>query len=213
MIPGYFWRGDNKCGEENKSPLGLAAECNPYSDSPCCSEYGWCGNSNNHCNCPKCVRSIPLEKRKGIDHEEVSSPHIGYVSLFPLIAGLSTGDKLEQVLDEIRDPDILWSEHGLRSLSASDMLYKSGENYWRGHIWMNINYLVLRALNVHYSTHPRAQEIYTELRTNLINTVHGSWESTGTLWEQYNDETGKGQRIQPFYGWSSLVLLIIEEIY
>lgn len=36
----YLWRGDNKCGKENLNPLGTPAECNPYSELPCCSEFG-----------------------------------------------------------------------------------------------------------------------------------------------------------------------------
>ena len=39
------------------------------------------------------------------------------------------------------------------------------------------------------------------------------WEETGYLWEQYNQDTGAGQRNRPFAGWSALVLLAIAEIY
>ena len=44
----YLWRNDNQCGENVKNPIGTKAECNPYSDSPCCSEFGWCGSTSNH---------------------------------------------------------------------------------------------------------------------------------------------------------------------
>ena len=53
----YLWRNDNQCGEKVLNPIGTRAECNPYGDSPCCSEFGWCGNTKNHCECPKCVKS------------------------------------------------------------------------------------------------------------------------------------------------------------
>ena len=33
------------------------------------------------------------------------------------------------------------------------------------------------------------------------------------LFEQYNQDTGDGQRNHPFAGWSALVLLAIAEIY
>ncbi|CAN0472532.1 unnamed protein product, partial [Ectocarpus sp. 8 AP-2014] len=54
-----------------------------------------------------------------------------------------------------RDSTQLWSPHGLRSLSASDPFYQVENNpgdepYWRGHIWVNVNYLALAALT-HYS--------------------------------------------------------------
>ena len=66
----YLWRGDFQCGVNAKNPLGTQAECDPYSDKPCCSEFGWCGNTNNHCNCEKCKRSEKLENRKEYKNKE-----------------------------------------------------------------------------------------------------------------------------------------------
>jgi mannosyl-oligosaccharide glucosidase len=55
----------------------------------------------------------------------------------------------------------------------------------------------------------RAKSLYTALRRNLVNTVYESWKETGFAWEQYNPETGKGQRTQHFTGWTSLVVKIM----
>jgi mannosyl-oligosaccharide glucosidase len=55
----------------------------------------------------------------------------------------------------------------------------------------------------------RAKKLYTELRKNLVETVYESWKETGFAWEQYNPETGKGQRTQHFTGWTSLVVKIM----
>ena len=40
-----------------------------------------------------------------------------------------------------------------------------------------------------------------------------NWEKTGYLYENYDAETGIGQRGYPFNGWTSLVILIINEKY
>jgi mannosyl-oligosaccharide glucosidase len=48
--------------------------------------------------------------------------------------------------------------------------------------------------------------MYTDLRANLVRTVARSWEETGFAWEQYNPETGAGQRTQHFTGWTSLAV-------
>ena len=39
--------------------------------------------------------------------------------------------------------------------------------------------------------------------------MYKSWEETGFAWEQYNPDTGAGQRTQHFTGWTSLVVKIM----
>ena len=51
--------------------------------------------------------------------------------------------------------------------------------------------------------------MYTSLRRNLVETVYKSWKNTGFAWEQYNPETGEGQRTQHFTGWTTLVVKIM----
>ena len=85
------------------------------------------------------------------DYEEsVYVCHKGYVSIFPFLTGLLPPDspRLKHVLDLIGDPEELWSDYGIRSLSKSDEFYETGENYWRSPIWMNMNYLAVKSLYV-----------------------------------------------------------------
>lgn len=56
----------------------------------------------------------------------------------------------------------------------------------------------------------RAQELYNQLRSNIVDNVFREWERTGFAWEQYHPETGAGQRTQHFTGWTSLVVKIME---
>jgi mannosyl-oligosaccharide glucosidase len=116
-------------------------------------------------------------------------------------------------------------------LSKKDELYGTGENYWRGPIWININYLVLKNLYVSSSSsvflptrdcgpdcafqdiatargphQAQARKMYSDLRKNLVRNVFNEWKKTGFAWEQYNPETGGGQRTQHFTGWTSLVV-------
>ena len=150
--------------------------------------------------------------------------HTGYVSLFPVLLRLlpADSDQLGETLKVMRDPDQLWSGFGLRSLSKAD-LYYNRENapgdapYWRGSIWININYLALYGLQ-HYKQvegphQALADKIYNELRADLIAAMYKSWADTSFLFEQYNQDSGDGQRNHPFAGWSSLISLIIAERY
>ncbi|KAK1753796.1 glycoside hydrolase [Echria macrotheca] len=142
----------------------------------------------------------------------------GYLSLFPLLLGLmdATHPNLDAVLDLLGDPDRLWSEHGLRSLSKSDEGYAKDEDYWRGAVWMNLNVLaVLRLRDVGLSAdgpaavRNRAAGLAAQLRQRLVDTVYGSWEATGFFWEQYSDVTGEGRRSRAFTGWTATVVLLM----
>ncbi|XP_023541215.1 mannosyl-oligosaccharide glucosidase GCS1 [Cucurbita pepo subsp. pepo] len=151
-------------------------------------------------------------------------PHIGYVSLFPLMGRIIPPESwiLEKQLDLISNRSVFWTNYGLRSLSKTSSLYMKYNTehdapYWRGTIWMNMNYLILSALN-HYATEDgpyreRAKDIRDKLRSNLIRNVVGNYHKTGFVWEQYNQKTGKGKGAHPFTGWTSLVLLIMAEAY
>ncbi len=55
--------------------------------------------------------------------------------------------RVGSVLDMLRDPLHLWSPYGLRSLSASHPEFGTGENYWKGPIWIQMSYLALQALH------------------------------------------------------------------
>lgn len=126
----------------------------------------------------------------------IFSRHIGYVSLFPFLFGLIPPDsrKLGHVLDVLTNPNQLHSNYGIRSLSKQDKFFGKDENYWRGPIWININFLTLRALKFYYVNEPgpyqerhftlshftdcgvclfvRCQDLYRELRTNLTANIY-----------------------------------------
>lgn len=84
-------------------------------------------------------------------------PALGYVSLFPLLFSLldASNPRLERVLLDLRNESHLWTRFGLRSLARSATLYNKYNTdqdppYWRGTVWLNINYMALCALR-HYA--------------------------------------------------------------
>lgn len=152
-----------------------------------------------------------------VDRDEfVHVCHTGYVSLMPLFLGLmnSTHPKLPALLTTLADPSHLWSNHGLRSLSAQDEFYGRGEDYWRGAVWMNLNTLAvlrLHEIGMEGETTPSriALRLAEELRTKVVSTVYTSWLATGYAWEQYSDDSGEGRRSKGFTGWTAAVLLLL----
>ncbi|CAF2192352.1 unnamed protein product [Rotaria magnacalcarata] len=150
--------------------------------------------------------------------------HFGYVSLFPLMTRVLNphSNKLDKILNDLKNSTLLWTPYGLRSLARSSSLYgmRNTEHdppYWRGAIWINMNYMVLSALQ-HYAKmsgpySDKAQDIYKQLRANLLKNMLRVYEKTGHIWEQYDDKTGNGKGSHPFTGWSSLIVLIMSELY
>ncbi|XP_036356212.1 mannosyl-oligosaccharide glucosidase-like [Octopus sinensis] len=148
----------------------------------------------------------------------------GYVNIFPfLVTILSPGVELNHILEDIQTH--LLCPFGLRSLSKDSLFYREYNSeddppYWRGDIWVNMNYLALRALS-HYmrrlgendSARVVAGNIYNTLRDGLIENVYKEYVRTGFIWERYDDQTGRGKGVHPFTGWSSLVVLIMTEDY
>ena len=51
-----LWNEDGSCGISHPLSNGDPAQCDPESSwGPCCSAYGYCGISDDHCNCDGCV--------------------------------------------------------------------------------------------------------------------------------------------------------------
>ncbi|CAH0553767.1 unnamed protein product [Brassicogethes aeneus] len=148
----------------------------------------------------------------------------GYVNIFPFLMRLVEPDShvLRKILTDIRNPELLWTEYGLRSLAPSSPLYMKRNTehdppYWRGQVWINVNYLAIAALN-HYGEvegpfRNQAREIYRELRANVMENVVRQYRKSGYVWEQYNDKTGEGSGCRPFTGWTALVVNIMGEKY
>lgn len=94
---------------------------------------------------------------------DVRSPHVGYINLIPFVLEFyPTPDSrptnkpawisniLPNIISLVSSESNLFGSSGLRSLSKSDPLYHTGDNYWRGHVWVNINYLFLKSLREYY---------------------------------------------------------------
>ena len=125
---------------------------------------------------------------------------------------------LSRQLHLIQDPDLLWTDYGLRSLARNSSFYQQRNTehdppYWRGAIWINMNFMALEALQ-HYSDLAgpyavHARRLHGDLKGRLLQTIVREYERTGFLWEQYDDSTGEGKGCRPFTGWTSLILMTL----
>ena len=100
------------------------------------------------------------------------------------------------------DPETVNSPYGLRGVSAQDIEYFPGTGYWRGPIWISVNYLVLRGLYKYYYDYTplyplsddgnikTVKDLYKSIRQKLVQVVYDNWEPQHLLYENFNDVTG-----------------------
>ena len=158
---------------------------------------------------------------------KIFSEHQGYLQLFPIILNVFDNSietsnftdyykYIDQSLKLIIDPNEgLRTNFGIRSLSLYDPGYMKGQNYWTSPIWININYLIIRALNKlkndpYYSS---LEKDYQEIRKSVVNNMVDNFINNGYIWEVYNDMDGHGMYNHPFTGWSALIVNLIFEDY
>lgn len=191
---------------------------------------------DHHMFCDRGLHSKNVRLVKDLDPEKPKTrkeltpasygcvPEYGYVSLFPLMLEIlePSNPILGRTLSDLSNPKLLWTPYGLRSLSKNSPYYlkyntEHDPPYWRGYIWINMNFLVLRSL-YNYSNRDgpyqkAAGSLYSKLREALISNMFREYERSGYIWENYDDLDGKGKGSHPFTGWSGLILLIMSEKY
>ncbi|XP_078579507.1 apolipoprotein(a)-like isoform X2 [Branchiostoma floridae x Branchiostoma japonicum] len=71
------WRDDWRCGPGFSAEGADTAECDPTSCFPCCSAGGWCGITEDHCECPGCTNYQEIYGIPAIVKEEtVAAPEM-----------------------------------------------------------------------------------------------------------------------------------------
>jgi len=147
----------------------------------------------------------------------VPSSHIGYISLLPLMFGYveenSAGFNATLDLVDYHLPGLVYTQFGISSLSREDTAFQKNSNYWTGPIWVNFNYMLLRAFKLYYWSNARVQDLYNNIRSNIVGTMNNNFANRGYIFEHYNLTTGLGQGNHPFTGWSTTINFILTEQY
>lgn len=152
--------------------------------------------------------------------------HLGYLNFWPVFLNAvdSNSTRFETMMRKLIDKDNgIWTPFGLRSLSSHDPYFKQGVNYWTSPIWMNINFLINKAM-FNFVNKPEEfpmdetlradiKTAYKEIRQNLIDMFVDNYVRTGYIWEVYDGDSGQGIDNHPFTGWSALIVNLMGEIY
>ena len=126
----------------------------------------------------------------------------------PLWIGAATPERAERIIKEhLLNPDEFWTKYPVATWSKSEPDYHQeklgNESSWMGSTWIPTNYMVFRGL-LRYG--------YVNIARQLADKTFELVVSEVDLREYYNGETGAGQGLSPFWGWSSLGYLMKAEL-
>ena len=126
----------------------------------------------------------------------------------PMWVGAAPKDRADRlVYEHLLNPDEFWLKYPVATWSKSEPDYyqerKGFECTWMGATWIPTNYMVFRGL---------VQMGYTAQAQELAQKTFEMVVSETELREYYNGETGSGQGLAPFWGWSSLGYVMLAEL-
>jgi hypothetical protein len=121
----------------------------------------------------------------------------------PLWAGLASPTQAARLVKHLTDPKEFWSNYPVASYAANEPDFYQGSQHgecnWRGPVWIPSNYVIFHGL-VHYGFRDVAKKLADRTRELAL--------SNPVTREYYDSDTGKGNGMNPFWGWSSLAYVM-----
>ncbi|MBS3821510.1 MAG: hypothetical protein KGY81_07095, partial [Phycisphaerae bacterium] len=153
------------------------------------------------------VNSVFWDSQDGFyyDRHEVSGERISVKSVAgftPLWAGIVPKERAQRLIEEhLFNEQEFWLAYPVSGYARTEPDYVQapwpGPNCnWRGTTWIPLNYMIVHALR-DYGYQDKAREL-VEKTFDLV------YRRNPVTREYYNAETGSGQGLDPFWGWSAL---------
>lgn len=132
----------------------------------------------------------------GIDETAISEPTAGeFITLF----GGAVTAETAQVLVERLQSNVNWPRYPVTTSPLSSLSYRPNR-YWRGNVWLNVNWLIWSGLR-RYGYHEVAKKLM-ECSLSLAET--SGW------YEYFHPQTGEGYGSFP-HSWSAIVFDMLME--
>jgi len=127
-------------------------------------------------------------------------------NFYPLLARAATQQQAERMISNYYfNPQFFYGDYMLPSIARNVPGYEDN-SYWRGRIWAPMNFLVYQGL--------RSYDL-PDARKDLVNKSYDllmkAWREDGSIYENYNAETGRGDDVKDadsFYHWGALLAFI-----
>lgn len=118
------------------------------------------------------------------------------VVFWPLWVGVATQEQAAQCLPYLADPKVFASPWPVPSVALDHPAF-AADDYWRGPVWINLNWVAIRGLQGY--GHDSAAALLREKTLDLI-------ARTPVLHEYYNPTNGAGLG-SPHYGWTAALYI------
>jgi neutral trehalase len=123
----------------------------------------------------------------------------------PLWAGVATRNQADRlVYDHLLNKKEFWLTFPVSSYAKSEPDFyqgsRTGECNWRGPVWIPTNYLIFHGL-LRYGYKEQAKEL-------AITTFRMALDLNKNTREYYDSDSGQGDGMNPFWGWSALAYIM-----
>jgi len=123
----------------------------------------------------------------------------------PLWAGIAPRDRAARLIhDHLLNPKEFWTKYPVASYAKSEPDFyigtQKGECNWRGETWIPTNYMIFHGL-LRYGYPLVAKELARK-------TLELALARNPVTREYYDSDSGKGEGMNPFWGWSSLAYVM-----
>jgi len=126
---------------------------------------------------------------------------------FPLWAGVASPAQARRLVqDHLLNKNEFWLAFPIATYARTEPDFRDGGNEangacdWRGPAWIPTNYMIFHGL-VQYGFNDAAKEL-------ALKTFRMALDENPVTREYYDSDTGKGNGMNPFWGWSALAYVM-----
>jgi hypothetical protein len=158
----------------------------------------------------KAVNTILWDEKDGFyyDRNEKTGEPIrikSVVGFLPLWAGIATPERAKRLVREhLTNEKEFWLKYPVATYAITEPDYyqgrRHGECNWQGTSWIPTDYMVMHGL-LRYGFKDVARDL-------AYRTLKMALDENPTTREFYDADTGKGNGMNPFWGWSSLAYVM-----
>jgi hypothetical protein len=158
----------------------------------------------------KAINQVFWDEKDGFyyDRNEKTGKQIRVKSVagfMPLWAGVASRKQAEKLVnDHLLNKEEFWLKYPIASYAKTEPDFyqgsRDGECNWRGPVWIPANYMIFHGL-LRYGFKEPAKEL-------AISAFRMALDLNKNTREYYDSDSGSGNGMNPFWGWSSLAYVM-----